>query len=168
MRRTGSGNQKVRFGVMLGGTSSSKEVISFLIPDGIYRQKSQCFLFGIFHCRYLHLYIVNCINTTSGICDSMLVTVWFAGLDGVPSKPANLNVYTHTHTHRQAGRRLDGTPSKPENHTVTYIEWHIPEVVLIQLTLLMFHPNLHTTRSPTYSDIYQRSYWYNWLSWCSI
>ena len=24
---------------------------------------------------------------------------------------------------------------------------------------------LSTTRSPTYSDIYQRSYWYNWLSW---
>ena len=24
---------------------------------------------------------------------------------------------------------------------------------------------LHTTRSPTYSDIYQRSYWYSWLSW---
>jgi len=23
------------------------------------------------------------------------------------------------------------------------------------------HPNLHTKRSPTYSDIYQMSYWYN-------
>ena len=31
-----------------------------------------------------------------------------------------------------------------------------------------FHLNLHTTRSPTHSDTYQRSYWYNWLSWCSI
>jgi len=30
---------------------------------------------------------------------------------------------------------LDGT-SKPAHHTVTYIEWHIPEVVLMQLTLL--------------------------------
>ena len=25
----------------------------------------------------------------------------------------------------------------------------------------VFHPNLHTTWSPTYSDIYQMSYWYN-------
>ena len=31
---------------------------------------------------------VNCINTTSGICHCMWVTVWYAGLDGVPSKPA--------------------------------------------------------------------------------
>jgi len=28
-----------------------------------------------------------------------------------------------------------------------------------------FRWNLHITRSPTYSDIYQRSYWYSWLSW---
>jgi len=27
--------------------------------------------------------------------------------------------------------------SKPAYHAVTYIEWHIPEVVLIQLTLMM-------------------------------
>ena len=26
-------------------------------------------------------------------------------------------------------------------------------------------PSLHTRRSPTQSDIYQMSYWYNWLSW---
>ena len=31
---------------------------------------------------------------------------------------------------------LDGT-SKPAYHTVAYIQWHIPEVVLIQLTPLM-------------------------------
>ena len=31
------------------------------------------------------------------------------------------------------------------------------------------HPNLHTTRPRTYSDIYQRSYWYNCLSWwCAL
>jgi len=30
-----------------------------------------------------------------------------------------------------------------------------------------FHLNLHTARSPTYSDIYQRLYWYSWLSWWS-
>jgi len=40
----------------------------------------------------------NCINTTCGMCHTMYVTVWYAGLNG------NL---------------------------------HIPEVVLIQLTLLM-------------------------------
>ena len=28
-------------------------------------------------------------------------------------------------------------PSKPAYHTVTYIQRHIPEVVLIQLTVLM-------------------------------
>jgi len=28
-------------------------------------------------------------------------------------------------------------PSKPAHQTVTYIEWHIPDVVLIQLILLM-------------------------------
>ena len=27
------------------------------------------------------------------------------------------------------------------------------------------HPSLHTRRSPIQSDIYQMSYWYNWLSW---
>jgi len=30
---------------------------------------------------------------------------------------------------------------------------------------MQFHPNLHNRRSPTKSDIYQMSYWYNWLSW---
>jgi len=30
-----------------------------------------------------------------------------------------------------------------------------------------FHLNLHTTRSPTHSDMYHRSYWYSWLSWWS-
>ena len=25
---------------------------------------------------------INCISTTSGICQSMLVTVWYAGMDG--------------------------------------------------------------------------------------
>jgi len=53
---------------------------------------------------------INCISTTSGVCHSMLVTVWYAG--------------------------LDGTPSKSAFHMVTYIEWHIPDVVLIKLTLL--------------------------------
>jgi len=34
---------------------------------------------------------------------------------------------------------------------------------LCGMQVWMFHLNLHTTRSPTYSDIYQMSYWYNWL-----
>jgi hypothetical protein len=34
-----------------------------------------------------------------------------------------------------------------------------------QVLMVQFHLNLRTTRSPTYSDIYQMSYWYNWLSW---
>ena len=29
----------------------------------------------------------------------------------------------------------------------------------------MFHPYLHTRRSPTKCDICQMSYWYNWFSW---
>jgi len=32
---------------------------------------------------------------------------------------------------------MAAVPSKPSYHTVTYVERHIPEVVLIQLTLLM-------------------------------
>jgi len=57
---------------------------------------------------------------------------------------------------------------------VTYTEWHIPEVVLKQLILLMMgmgwletcrESDLHTKRSPTQSDMYQRLYWYNWFSW---
>ena len=45
------------------------------------------------HVSSTHVFIIrriNCINTTSGICHCMYVTVWYAGLDGtaVPSKPA--------------------------------------------------------------------------------
>jgi len=85
----------------------------------------------------------------------------------------NLHTACHLHTVTYTRGRIDtidspDVPSKLAHHTVTYIQWHIPEVVLIQVTLLMFHLNLHTTQSPTYSDIYQRSYWYKWLSWCSI
>jgi len=42
---------------------------------------------------------------------------------------------------------------KSAYHTVTYIEWRIPDVVLIQLILLMmrfgWNPILRTRRSPT-------------------
>jgi len=41
------------------------------------------------------------------------MTVWFAGLDET------------------------AVSSKPAHQTVTYTEWHLPDVVLIQLILLM-------------------------------
>jgi len=41
--------------------------------------------------------------------------------------------------------RWNYVPSKPAYHTVTYIELHIPEVVLIQLTLLMMSTRLLET-----------------------
>jgi hypothetical protein len=58
---------------------------------------------------------INCINTTSGICHSVLLTVWCAGLD-------------ETHV---------WVSSKPAHQTVICIEWHIPDVISIQLILLM-------------------------------
>jgi len=60
--------------------------------------------------------------------------------------------------------------SKPAHQTVIYTEWHIPDVVFIQTctpnghlyrvtyTRCRIHPNLHTKRSSTQSDIYQMSY----------
>jgi len=47
---------------------------------------------------------------------------------------------------------------------VTVCRW--PSRVQVWMELDQFHPNLHTSRSPTYSDIYQMSYWYNRFSWC--
>ena len=50
--------------------------------------------------------------------------------------------------------------------------WHLVYVTVcrwlssVQVWMeLQFHPNLHTRRSPTESDIYQMSYWYKWFSW---
>ena len=43
--------------------------------------------------------------------------MWFAGLDGTPSG-------------LDGTPGLDGVPSKPAYHTVTYIEWHTPEIIL--------------------------------------
>jgi hypothetical protein len=50
------------------------------------------------------------INTTPGICQSVLMTVWYAGLDGT---------------------------SHPAYQTVIHTELQIPGVVLMQLFLLM-------------------------------
>jgi len=40
-------------------------------------------------------------------------------------------------------------------------------LLAVHLITICYNLNLHTTRSPTCSDIYQRWYWYNSLSWCS-
>jgi len=66
----------------------------------------------------------------------------------------------HLHRVTYTRCRIDTIWVEPKTayQTVTYIEWHIPHVVLIQYG---WNPNLHTRRSPTYSDIYQMSYWYN-------
>ena len=46
-----------------------------------------------------------------------------------------------------------------------YMSLYVGDRVVYRFRWIDFHLNLYTTRSPTYSDIYQRSYWYNWLSW---
>jgi len=53
---------------------------------------------------------INCINTTSGICHSVSVTVSCAGRKG---------------------------NFRPSHETVTDTKWHIQDVVLIQLIFLM-------------------------------
>ena len=47
---------------------------------------------------------------------------------------------------------------------VTLCRWPSGMQVWIELRS-EFHPNLHTRRSPTNIDIFQMTYWYNWLSW---
>ena len=47
--------------------------------------------------------------------------------------------------------------------------WYLVYVIICRwpsgMQVWTFHPNLHTRQSPTYSNIYQISYWYNWISW---
>jgi len=46
--------------------------------------------FNSLHVSSIQVLIIrrfNCINTKSGICHSMQVTVWYAGLDGSPFRP---------------------------------------------------------------------------------
>jgi len=62
---------------------------------------------------------INCINTTSGIYHSVWVTFWYALFNGDPPKRAY--------------------------QTATHTEWYIPDVVLIQLTLLMMSARLLET-----------------------
>jgi len=42
-----------------------------------------------------------------------------------------------------------------------------PLVYVGDRVVCRFGWNLHTTRSPTYSDVHQKSYWYSWLFWWS-
>jgi len=44
-----------------------------------------------------------------------------------------------------AGRKGTNVPFRPAHETVTDTEWHIPEVVLIQLILLMMSTGLLET-----------------------
>jgi hypothetical protein len=64
---------------------------SFLVNNQLDTQFSFVYIyFNSLHISGTHVLIIRritCINTTSGICHSMKVTVWYAGLD-VTSKPA--------------------------------------------------------------------------------
>jgi hypothetical protein len=42
---------------------------------------------------------------------------------------------------------------------------HLVYVTLFRWPFRVKVSDLHTKRSPTQSDIYQMSYWYNWFSW---
>jgi hypothetical protein len=99
----------------------------------------------------------------------VLLTVQHLGTIFVNNQLHALFFFTHVYFYSPH------VPSKPAHQTVIYTEWHIPDVILIQLILLMMstwlpetcrewrqsHPNLHTKRSSIESDIYQMSYWYN-------
>ena len=60
------------------------------------------------------------------------------------------------------------TPCSSSGESVVSIR-HLVSVTLCRWPSSMqvgkFLPDLHTRRSPTQSDIYQMSYWYNWFSW---
>ena len=79
---------------------------------------------------------INCINTTSGKCHSVLVTVSCAG--------------------------RKGTLCRLFQFTFMLIQqW----VICFILHVLLYLSYLHTKQSPKQSDIYQGLYWYNWFSW---
>jgi len=73
----------------------------------------------------------------------------------------NSHLYRVTYKRCRIDTIETAVSSKPAHQTAIYKEWHIRDVVLIQLRL-QSHPNLHTKRSSIQSDIYQMSYWYNW------
>ena len=109
--------------------------------------------------------------------------VWYAGLDGsvqtcLPDGHLHsvtctrFRTYTiespddeHLNARNMSGTQVWTVPTKPAYQTVTYIEWHVPDIVFVQLNLLMmstwmletclvcrfgrFRPNVHTRQSPT-------------------
>ena len=79
-----------------------------------------CVYFNSLHVSSIQVLNIRrfiCINTMSGICHSMYLTVWYAGLDGT-SKPA---------------------------YTIYEIPYRIPYIVLIQLNLLIMSTSMLET-----------------------
>ena len=60
---------------------------------------------------------VNCINTTSGMCHCMQVTVWYAGLDGTGSIETCIP-HGHLHTVTYTRGRIDAVDSPDDEHLV--------------------------------------------------
>jgi hypothetical protein len=97
---------------------------------------------------------INGINTTSGMCRSVYMTVWCAGMDDTESHP---NLHTKLPSIQSVCLIQTCTPnrhlyrvyvsSKPAHQTAIYTE-------------CLSHPNLHIKPSSIQSDIYQISYWY--------
>jgi len=61
--------------------------------------------------------------------------------------------------------KCSSSESQLYQYELWYMSLYVGDRVICRFGWNQFHPNLHITRSPTYSDIYQSSYWYNWLSW---
>jgi len=97
---------------------------------------------------------INCINTTSGICHSVSVTVSCAG-----------RKFEQPRAHHQ------------ENQFYQYNLWYMSLCLgdrfvyrsesswPFRVQVGKFLSDLHTKRSTTHSDICQKLYWYNWFSW---
>ena len=57
---------------------------------------------------------VNCINTTSGVCHCMKVTVWYVGLE----EHLNLHTHGHLHTVTYTRGRIDTIDCPDDEHLV--------------------------------------------------
>ena len=89
---------------------------------------------------------VNCINTTSGVCHSVSVTVSCAGWKDM---------------FQATSCSSSGESIASIQHLVYVALWRWPFRVQVGKIL----SDLHTKRSPTQNDIYQMLYWDNWFSW---
>ena len=62
---------------------------------------------------------INCNNTTSGICHSMQVTVWYAGMDGTRGSSIHTCIADgHLHRVTYARCHIDTTDSPDDEHMV--------------------------------------------------